>query len=146
MSGWWKLGIERTFWSEEGIGRDHLLEAVLKAFPGATDDESGKTDIIVKDGHFWNWAVVTVTEFHGDGKQLTRLRLLARPKILTRVLALLTILLIPAAVTMGVFGEINILILLLAIYLIGDGGARLYMWLNRPRFSELARSVGLKST
>ena len=146
MSGWWKLGIERTFWSEEGIGRDQLLEAVLKAFPGAMDDESGATDIIVKDSLFWNWAVVTVTEFHGDGKQLTRLRLLARPKILTRVLALLTILLIPAAVTMGIFGEINILILLLAIYLVGHGVARMYMWLKRPRLSELARSVGLKSS
>jgi len=144
MSGWWKLGIERTFWSEEGVGRDQLLEAILKAFPDAVDDGSGKTDIIVKDGVFWNWAIVTATEFHGDDKQLTRLRLLARPKVITRVMALLAILLVPAAITMGVFGGINILILLLVIYLAGEGAARLYMWFNRPRFSELARSVGLK--
>jgi hypothetical protein len=144
MSGWWKLGIERSFWSEEGIGRDQLLEAVLDSFPGACDDETGKTDIIVKDSLFWNWAVVTVTEFHGDEKQLTRLRLLARPKLFTRVVTLLLILLVPMAIVAGISGEVNTLVTLIGVYLLGEISARIYMRLNRPRFNDLAMSLGLK--
>jgi len=144
MSGWWKLGVERSFWSEEGIGRDQLLEAVLNSFPGACDDETGKTDIIVKDSLLWNWAVVTVTEFHGDEKQLTRLRLLARPKPVTRLVTLLLILLVPMAIISGISGEVNTLVTLIGVYLLGEISARLYMRLNRPRFSELAKSLGLK--
>ena len=144
MSGWWKLGIERSFWSEEGIGRDQLLEAVLDSFPGACDDETGKTDIIVKDSLFWNWAVVTVTEFHGDEKQLTRLRLLARPKLFTRVVTLLLILLVPMAIVAGISGEVYTLVTLIGVYLLGEISARIYMRLNRPRFNDLAMSLGLK--
>tara|TARA_R110002096_G_scaffold113638_4_gene246841 strand:- start:1135 stop:1629 length:495 start_codon:yes stop_codon:yes gene_type:complete len=144
MSGWWKLGIEKTFWSEDGTGRGQLLEAVLQNFPGSQDDETGKTDIIIRNGVFWNWAILTATEYHGDDKQLTRLRLLARPRLLTRIVALLVMLLIPAAITMGVLGEFNILIVLLAGYVAGEGLARLYMWMNRPRFSDVAKSIGLK--
>ncbi len=144
MSGWWKLGIEKTFWSEEAVGRDQLLDAILKAYPHAFDDETGKTDIIVKDGFFWNWAILTTTEYHGDKKQMTRLRLLARPQLVSRVLALMIILLIPAAITMGLLGESNIFIALLGLYLLGEGIARLFMWVRRPKFSALARSIGLK--
>ncbi|MEM9281976.1 MAG: glycosyltransferase [Verrucomicrobiota bacterium] len=144
MSTWWKLGIEKEFWNESGKGRDELLAVIAKAFPGATVDESGKTDLIVREGLFWRWSVLTVTEFHEDEKRLTRLRLLAKPRVITRVLALLLILLLPAAAFTGFFGNGPTWLYLLGAYLTGEIAARIFMWQRRPRFSELAWSIGLK--
>ncbi|HRQ88428.1 MAG TPA: glycosyltransferase, partial [Bacteroidia bacterium] len=62
--GWWKLGDEQQFWSDRGVGREDLLAAILGAFPKAVDDATGKTDIVVRSGWLWNWAVVTATEYH----------------------------------------------------------------------------------
>ena len=93
-SGWWKLGDERAYWSSAGVGREALIEAILTAFPGAEDDALGKTDVIIKKGWFWNWAVVTATEYHESNGRLTRLRLLARPQWITRMIVLPLLLLI----------------------------------------------------
>src|SRR5690606_30500990 len=40
---WWKLGDEQEYWSDRGLGREALLAAILKAFPEAEDDATGKT-------------------------------------------------------------------------------------------------------
>jgi hypothetical protein len=53
-------------------------------------------------------------------------------------------LLVPMAIISGISGEVNTLVTLIGVYLLGEISARLYMRLNRPRFSELAKSLGLK--
>ncbi len=141
--GWWKLGDEQEYWSDRGLGREALLAAILNAFPGAGDDATGKTDIIFKRGWFWNWAVVTATEYHEGEGRLTRLRLLARPQPVTRVLVFPLLFAIPVAVALG-FGFKSELLTLGAIYGAIWGGARLLMWAKRPRFHRIAREAGLE--
>lgn len=143
-SGWWKLGDEMAFWSSEGVGREALLSAILEHFPRAVDDVSGKTDIILKRGWFWNWAAVTVTEYHEAQGQLTRLRLLARPERFTRLMMLPLLIFTPVAVMLG-FGFKSELITLVLLYLTISIGAKIFMWLRRPLFKKIAQSVGLKS-
>lgn len=138
--GWWKLGDEMAFWSEDGLGRESLLAAIRQAIPGSEDDESGKTDILFKRGLFWTWAVLTATEYHERGR-LTRLRLLARPQPVTRLLLLPLVFFLPVAVALG-FGFKSELLTLALVY----GGvwvaSRLLMRSQWPRFRRLARGAG----
>lgn len=142
-SGWWKLGDEKAFWNGAGIGRESLLEAILNAFDQAEDDRGGKTDIIIKKGFFWNWAVVTATEYHEENGRLTRLRLLARPERITRMIVLPLLILTPIAVMLG-FGFKSELLTLGALYVVVSIAAKAFMWMKRPRFNRIAESVGLK--
>ncbi len=140
--GWWKLGDEMEYWSEGGVGREELLAAIHRAFPGAEDDATGKTDIIFRRGLCWNWAVVTATEYHEGEGRLTRLRLLARPEPLMRMIVLPLLLLAPVAVALG-FGFKSELMTLAAIYGAVWIASRAFMWLQRPRFHRIARGIGL---
>jgi hypothetical protein len=139
---WWKLGDELEYWSDRGIGREELLAAILKDFPGAVDDPTGKTDIIIRRGRFWNWAVVTATEYHEDQGRVTRLRLLARPEPVTRGIVMPLLVIAPIAVALG-FGFKSELLTLGLIYGAAWFSARLLMWVKRPRFHRIAREVGL---
>jgi glycosyltransferase involved in cell wall biosynthesis len=141
--GWWKLGDEQEYWSDDGVGREALLAAILEDFPGAEDDATGKTDIIIRRGRFWNWAVVTATEYHEDEGRLTRLRVLARPEPLTRGIVLPVLVLAPVAVALG-FGFKSELLTLGAIYGAAWFAARILMWVQRPRFHRIAREAGLR--
>src|SRR5690606_22710193 len=116
---------------------------LLERFPRAEDDASGKTDVILKRGWFWNWAALTVTEYHEDEGRLTRLRLLARPQRITRLIVLPLLVLAPFAVMLG-FGFESELITLALLYVVVSIAAKLFMWLRRPRFTKIARSVGLE--
>ncbi len=140
---WWKLGDEQAFWSDRGVGREELLSAILSSFPGAEDDASGKTDVLLRKGFFWNWAVVTATEYHEGEGRLTRLRLLARPEPVTRGIVVPALVLAPFSVALG-FGFKSELLTLLAIYLGAWIAARLFMRSKRPRFQRLARGIGLE--
>ena len=139
---WWKLGDEQEYWSDKGVGREELLAAILQAFPGAEDDPTGKTDIIFRRGRFWNWAVVTATEYHENEGRLTRLRLLARPEPVTRMIVLPLLILIPVAVALG-FGFKSELLTLGLFYAVVVLASRIFMWVNRPRFHRIAREAGL---
>lgn len=141
---WWKLGDEQEYWSDEGIGRETLLAAILEAFPEAVDDPTGKTDIVFRRGRFWNWAVVTATEYHENEGRLTRLRVLARPEPVTRLIVLPLLLIAPVAVALG-FGFKNELITLAAIYGGIFAASKVFMWPKRPRFQRIAREAGLKA-
>lgn len=143
-SGWWKLGDERAYWSSAGVGREALIEAILTAFPGAEDDALGKTDVILKKGWFWNWAVVTATEYHESNGRLTRLRLLARPQWITRMIVLPLLLLTPVAVMLG-YGFQSEFLTLTLIYASISIAAKFFMWMWRPRFHRIARSIGLET-
>lgn len=140
---WWKLGDEQEYWSDRGVGREALLGAILRDFPGAEDDPTGKSDVIFRRGRFWNWAVVTVTEYHENEGRLTRLRVLARPQPIMRMIISPLLLLVPMAVAMG-FGFQSEWLTLGLIYGIVLAASRVLMWLQRPHFQRLAREVGLK--
>lgn len=142
-SGWWKLGDEKEFTSNDGIGREELLQNILANFEGAKVDATGKTDIVVKKGRFWSWAVVTVTEQHAQDVRLTRLRVLARPQWVTRITVLPLLIIIPVAVMIG-FGFHSELLILTVLYGMVWGAAKVFMRVGRPHFTRAALSVGLK--
>lgn len=142
LSGWWKLGIDQAFWSEAGIDREELLAAILKAYPTATDDPTGKTDIVLRRGRLWNWAILTATEYHENEGRLTRLRLLARPEPLMRMITLPIFLGIPIAVGVG-FGFKSEIVTLTLIYLLVWIASRLFMC-QKLRMLKVARDVGLE--
>jgi glycosyltransferase involved in cell wall biosynthesis len=73
----------RVFWSEEGRDRHHLLGAIFQLLEEegwrySTDSGWNEWDIQIY-GNFW-WSVVlqTVTEYHGEAKCLTRVKLRSR--------------------------------------------------------------------
>lgn len=141
-SSWWKLAIEQSYWSDHGIGREELLAALLQAFPEAKDDPTGKTDIILKEGRLWKWSIVTATEYHENEGRLTRLRLLASPQALTRMIVLPLLLAILIGVGVG-FGFKSELITLALISSVGWIASRLFMR-RRLRFEGIATGIGLK--
>ncbi len=73
----------RVFWSEEGRDRHHLLGAIFQLLEEEgwrySIDTGWKEWDIQIYGNFW-WSIVlqTVTEYHGGGKKLTRVRLRSR--------------------------------------------------------------------
>lgn len=143
-SGWWKLGDEKAFWSENGNGRDELLAEVLAAEPEATNDPTGRTDLILRRGLLWNWALVTATEYHGEGKKLTRTRLLARPRRVTRMLVLPFFLLGPL-VSIAALEQVWLAaVAIAASYLLLAVAARIFMKLRRPRLLRIADGLGME--
>lgn len=142
-SGWWKLGGERTFWSGEGIGRDELLAQLQEDFGGAVVDDSGRTDLILSRGFFWNWAVLTVSEYHEDNGRLTRVRLLARPEPVLRLLVppVLIGLLVAVGAGWGLQSEVvTVGLLALAAFV----ASRLLVRSRIPKLTRSARAVGLR--
>ncbi|MEX2579852.1 MAG: glycosyltransferase [Verrucomicrobiales bacterium] len=143
FTDWWKLGGELYFWSDKGVGRDELLEKVRESMPHSTDDPTGETDVILKSGWFWNWALLTVTEYHEDEGRLTRLRLLARPQLAARLIVLPLLIAFPIAVWFG-FGFKSEFLTLAIAYVAVAAASRLFMRLKLRGFRSIGRSVGLK--
>ncbi len=143
FTGWWKLGEELEFWSDKGVGRDQLLSEIRKQRPSSIDDDSGKTDVILKAGIFWNWAVLTVTEYHQDDGRLTRLRLLARPQMAVRSLVLPFLIGFPIAVWLGL-GFRNEWLTFLLCYLVLEFSSKLYMKAKLRSLIGIAQTAGLK--
>lgn len=142
-SGWWKLGKERNFWSGKGIARDEFLESIKEAYPGAEVDETGRTDLVLTRGWFWNWAVITATEYHEDNKRLTRMRLLARPQPVMRLLALPIVVGSLVAVGLG-WGLKSELLTLLGLFVITFVATRLLVASKIPKLVKAARQAGLE--
>jgi GT2 family glycosyltransferase len=74
-----RLG-RRIFWSEEGRDRHHLLGAIFQLLEEegwrySTDTGWNEWDIQIYGNFWWSIALQTVTEYHGGGKCLTRVRL-----------------------------------------------------------------------
>jgi hypothetical protein len=71
---WWK----ETFWSEGGIGREALLQSMRHLSPQydltwSDGDESSASDATLRLKNGWRHVFVsTVTEFHEQGRSLTR--------------------------------------------------------------------------
>jgi len=75
-----------TFWSETGLGRDVLIAALFhrlltEGWRYVSDPGWGRWDVLIRGNMWWNVAVSTVTDDHGRGKCLTRVRLRASPAL-----------------------------------------------------------------
>jgi O-antigen biosynthesis protein len=86
-------------WSETGLDRSHLLKTLADtwstpAVPLKTDDGWQDWDLETTLGRWWKLRLTSVTEYHGDDKCLTRVRLASRISLPT----LLIFFLIPSAV------------------------------------------------
>ena len=70
----------QIFWSEEGRDRHSLLGAIFQLLEEegwrySTDTGWNEWDIQIYGNFWWSVALQTVTEYHGGGKCLTRVRL-----------------------------------------------------------------------
>src|SRR5437660_8296508 len=73
----------RVFWSDQGRDRHYLLGAIFELLDEegwrySTDSGWNEWDIQIYGNFWWSIALQTVTEYHGGGKCLTRVRLRSR--------------------------------------------------------------------
>src|ERR1044072_1858459 len=73
----------RVFWSDQGRDRHYLLGAIFQLLDEegwrySTDSGWNEWDIQIYGNFWWSIALQTVTEYHGGGKCLTRVRLRGR--------------------------------------------------------------------
>ena len=74
----------RTYWSEEGRDRHHLLGSVFQLLEEegwrySTDSGWNEWDVQIYGNFWWSVTLQTVTEYHGGRKGLTRVKLRSRP-------------------------------------------------------------------
>ena len=96
----------RVFWSEQGRDRHYLLGAVFQLLEEegwrySTDSGWNEWDIQIYGNFWWSIVLQTVTEYHGGGKCLTRVRLRNRLVTTTVILNLIVLALL-------VYRQINI--------------------------------------
>jgi glycosyltransferase involved in cell wall biosynthesis len=80
-----------SFWSEADIGREHFLIALkrrLDRHGWKYSPDTGWTnwDYQIYGNRWWQLRLLTMTEEHGDGKRLTRVRLHSNPTMFTRLI------------------------------------------------------------
>jgi len=100
-----RLG-RRAFWSEEGRDRHYLLGAIFQLLDEegwrySTDTGWNEWDIQIYGNFWWSIALQTVTEYHGGGKCLTRVRL--RDRLVTT-----TIIFNLIALSLLIYRQLNI--------------------------------------
>jgi glycosyltransferase involved in cell wall biosynthesis len=96
----------QIFWSEEGRDRHSLLGAIFQLLEEegwrySTDTGWNEWDIQIYGNFWWSVALQTVTEYHGGGKCLTRVRLRSRLVTTTVILNLV-------ALALLVYRQLNI--------------------------------------
>jgi len=96
----------RVFWSEQGRDRHYLLGAIFQLLDEegwrySTDSGWNEWDIQIYGNFWWSIALQTVTEYHGGGKCLTRVRLRNRLVTTTIILNLI-------ALSLLIYRQLNI--------------------------------------
>jgi GT2 family glycosyltransferase len=96
----------RIFWSEQGRDRHYLLGALFKLLEDegwrySTDSGWNDWDIQIYGNFWWSIALQTVTEYHGGGKCLTRVRLRNRMVVTTIIFNLI-------AISLLIYHELNV--------------------------------------
>jgi hypothetical protein len=86
----------RVFWSEQGRDRHYLLGAIFQVLEEegwrySTDSGWNEWDVQIYGNFWWSIALQTVTEYHGGGKCLTRVRLRNRLVTTTIILNLIAL-------------------------------------------------------
>ncbi len=96
----------RVFWSEQGRDRHYLLGAIFQVLEEegwrySTDSGWNEWDVQIYGNFWWSIALQTVTEYHGSGKCLTRVRLRSRLVTTTIILNLI-------AVSLLIYRQLNV--------------------------------------
>jgi O-antigen biosynthesis protein len=96
----------RVFWSEQGGDRHYLLGAIFQLLDEegwrySVDSGWNEWDIQIYGNFWWSIALQTVTEYHGAGKCLTRVKL--RNRLVTT-----TVILNLVALALLVYRQLNI--------------------------------------
>jgi glycosyltransferase involved in cell wall biosynthesis len=96
----------RVFWSEQGRDRHYLLGAIFELLDEegwrySTDSGWNEWDIQIYGNFWWSIALQTVTEYHGGGKCLTRVRLRSRLVTTTVIFNLI-------AVSLLIYRQLNV--------------------------------------
>src|SRR5881398_2401691 len=96
----------RVFWSEQGRDRHYLLGTIFELLDEegwrySTDSGWNEWDIQIYGNFWWSIALQTVTEYHGGGKCLTRVRL--RDRLVTT-----TIIFNLIALSLLIYRQLNI--------------------------------------
>src|SRR5206468_6407731 len=86
----------RVFWNEQRRDRHYLLGALFESLEEegwrySTDSGWNDWDIQIYGNFWWSIALQTVTEYHGGGKCLTRVRLRNRMVITMIIFSLIAI-------------------------------------------------------
>jgi glycosyltransferase involved in cell wall biosynthesis len=86
----------RTYWSEDGKDRHHLLGEIFQLLEEegwrySTDSGWNEWDLLIYGNFWWSVTLQTVTEYHGGPKCLTRLRLRSRLVTTTVIVNLIAI-------------------------------------------------------
>ena len=73
----------QSFWSETGVAREQWLDAMRgllneKGIPFRDDDGWRRFDIEMRPSAILSWAFLTVTEYHGGNRTLTRVAVVSR--------------------------------------------------------------------
>ena len=96
----------RVFWSEQGRDRHYLLGEMFRLLDEegwrySTDSGWNDWDIQIYGNFWWSIALQTVTEYHGAGKCLTRVRLRNRMVITTIIFNLI-------AISLLIYHQVNV--------------------------------------
>jgi GT2 family glycosyltransferase len=96
----------RIFWTDEGRDRHYLLGAIFQLLDEegwrySTDSGWNEWDIQIYGNFWWSITLQTVTEYHGNGKCLTRVRLRNR-------LVATTVIFILIALSLLVYRQLNV--------------------------------------
>src|SRR5436190_8432984 len=96
----------RVFWSDQGRDRHYLLGAIFQLLDEegwrySTDSGWNEWDIQIYGNFWWSIALQTVTEYHGGGKCLTRVRLRNRMVITMIIFNLI-------AISLLIYHEVNV--------------------------------------
>ncbi len=114
-----------SFWSDDAVGREQWLAAlrqllVDKKLAFRNDDGWRSFDIELAPEAMISWAFISVTEYHGGGRQLTRVALLQRIRkraaaVLVAGCCALYFLITKAALWFGFHSEVMLLILMISL-------------------------------
>ncbi len=85
-AGVWKRVGRLELWSERALGRDLLLEKTANTlrrlgWAHTVDNGWNDWDLELRRGLLWRVRLATVTEYHGDGRCLTRARFSSKPTV-----------------------------------------------------------------
>lgn len=119
-----------VYWSEEGIGRDALLPGIFRTLAAegwrfVGDSGWGRWDVLIRGTLWWSIVLATVTDDHGRGKCLTRVRLGSRPTLptvgvlLVAVFGLASHFLLPHTPGLWVFAAAAVFLLALRVQAFG---------------------------
>jgi hypothetical protein len=87
----YKRVADLELWSDNGLDRRHLLEVLTTSLQASgslvdTDDGWRDWDIETRTGRWWRLRFSSVTEYHGEGRCLTRVRAASRASMITVLL------------------------------------------------------------